>query len=1244
MTKRQQYLFPIVIALFCFAGAYHWFSSDDHLLQQYADELEEWVQEQEEEVINWHSVLEPKTGLSPEQVQSISNKLYGFYRFRDSLLIQWTGNKLALPNYHALDSLTVSIEGRPFLMQLPNALTLVHYSQQEVNQKRYRMYGIFPIKWDYPLESEYLPNNFVGCPDIPKTLELSATGEGIAIHSQNNQVIGYLNTTTPLPNRFRQSILLLLFSMAFVALAVLLNDLAQILVTQNRAWLGGILLLLSVGGLRWLSLKYQWTQSFSDLKLFEQTFSTEVMNSSLGDLMINSLILLWLMVFFHWTYRTTPVKKAPLPWKLLLSGLSYFSVIIGYLLLTHLFKSLVMSSGLIFDFDNVFRINFLSTVGIICALIALISFFLFSHRLMQTALNAGLSRRQRIFTMLLVVALCTPISNSFELIIPSLQIGGMAFIYLVLLDLFLVSQLSSLTWLALWLVALSAYSAHLLYRYNLHLDLQIRLNYAKALEEPRDALAEEDLRQLSHALIQDSSFLKIANSPYARSVEERILRETTNRYLTNHYYLFNVYDYDLFLTNADQNRSLIKGRSGREFINMLKSLRQEIQFGEQGLIFIHDPGQPNRYLLKLEIPVAGHPERSNLFVLLFRYKPPNTARVYTELLLPTEYKQLARLNYYDYLVARDGNIWLQNGQIEPYMLDWFGELPDDSWQELFDNNQSYLLYKKGNSQVILSRNSGGYFKPLSLFSYIFILLISTVILLALLNRYLKAMPSGEALPSLFRPSLRSRIQLYVILLILGSFLFIGFVTVTYFRNSSITYHENRLSRKVSSVLREIQYDMVGRSQVDSMLGYLPEIIGSIADIQNMDINIYRTDGHLLASSANFIFDRGIRPNIMSPRAMNALKAYPNRPYLQEESLGQLLYKAAFVSINNPQGDISAYLELPYYSSDRNLRNDLYTFMGTLLNVYVFLLLIAGVIAIAVANSITRPIAQIGEKLRGFRLGKNEPLEWKTQDEIGALIDEYNQMIIKLEESTEKLRQSEREGAWREMAKQVAHEIKNPLTPMKLSIQHLMRAYQSQPEAIEPILKRVSGTMIEQIEGLTRIASEFSNFAKMPKAENQLFQLNEVVKSVCDLFVENQAKHVKLACQLSDTPLPVYADKSQMMRVFNNLVKNAIQAIPTDREGLVTVHAFRTDNQVMVQVRDNGTGISEEMQAKVFYPNFTTKTSGMGLGLAMSKNIIQAAGGKIYFETTPDEGTTFVVELPIYQPDDEDQSPPTENNA
>lgn len=315
----------------------------------------------------------------------------------------------------------------------------------------------------------------------------------------------------------------------------------------------------------------------------------------------------------------------------------------------------------------------------------------------------------------------------------------------------------------------------------------------------------------------------------------------------------------------------------------------------------------------------------------------------------------------------------------------------------------------------------------------------------------------------------------------------------------------------------------------------------------------------------------------------------------------------------------------------NWQESIYSFVNQLIKIYVFLLLATGVLAIVVANSITRPIVQVGKKLKNLTLGKNESIHWRSPDEIGELISEYNQMIQKLEESTEKLKQSERESAWREMAKQVAHEIKNPLTPMKLSIQYLQHATKSNPEEAQAMMQRVAHTLIEQIDGLARIATEFSNFAKMPKPENEIFILNEVVQSVFDLFSKNPENGVELSAQLPKESFQVFTDKNHIIRVLNNLIKNAIQAIPEDRQGRIELSLYANGDRAILQMQDNGSGIPPEMQARVFQPNFTTKSSGTGLGLAMSKNIIEAAGGSIWLESEVDQGTSFFVALPLVQP-------------
>lgn len=318
----------------------------------------------------------------------------------------------------------------------------------------------------------------------------------------------------------------------------------------------------------------------------------------------------------------------------------------------------------------------------------------------------------------------------------------------------------------------------------------------------------------------------------------------------------------------------------------------------------------------------------------------------------------------------------------------------------------------------------------------------------------------------------------------------------------------------------------------------------------------------------------------------------------------------------------------FQKNDPNWNQNRLEFISVIINVYAFLLLMTGAIAIIIANSITQPIVKVGNKLGHLQLGHNERIDWEGQDEIGELIAEYNRMIEKLAENTAKLKQSERESAWREMAKQVAHEIKNPLTPIKLSIQYLLRMAKENPQEIQPTLERVSETIIEQIEGLTRIATEFSNFAKMPKPENITFILNDVVRSVFQLFAENPSAETQMKLNITETPISIFADRNQIIRVLNNLINNALQAIPSEQVGEIDISLFEKEQMAIIKVSDNGCGIAAPMREKVFEPNFTTKSSGTGLGLALSKNIIEAAGGKIWLESEVNKGTQFFVELPI----------------
>ena len=592
------------------------------------------------------------------------------------------------------------------------------------------------------------------------------------------------------------------------------------------------------------------------------------------------------------------------------------------------------------------------------------------------------------------------------------------------------------------------------------------------------------------------------------------------------------------------------------------------------------------------------------------------------------YKDIPHLSDYEYIVYYRDSVYLQSGTPD---LNWLyqAKLPDAKDGESSSSLQRKapwlnLLYKNAEGEVVLiSRPLGGLTQLLSLFSYFFILLLALSTFIYLWTRFIQRDTGLFQLSLWGKPSLSNRIQLAVIIIILSSFILMGVITLSYFKDVDQVRYEQELGEKLSALQEVWQEDLMPFQNTNSLELRLKRL----GTRYGLRVQLYDTSGKMLAASDPLPYKNGLLPSRLTAEAYALLRQNPLfRPFFSSKQ--QMDHSSMYGSLLQKDGQLAAYIGLWLESNNNSQAFNYYHFLSTLLNFYVFLLLVAAVPAIFVANSITRPLSRIGEKLQSTQLGENEPLEWKSEDEVGQLVTAYNAMIQTLAERTEKLKQKEREGAWREMAKQVAHEIKNPLTPMKLSIQYLIHAYQRNPEEVAPMLKRVSKTLIDQIDGLARIATEFSSFAKMPKPQNAHFELNESVQSVYHLFEQEQSEHIRYTLDMPPYPLPVFADKDQIMRVLNNLIKNGAQAIPEDRDGKIQISLYRKENKAVVKVSDNGTGIPDDLQEKVFQPNFTTKSSGMGLGLAICQNIMDVSGGKLYFETKEGMGTDFYMELPV----------------
>ncbi|HEY5327735.1 MAG TPA: ATP-binding protein, partial [Mucilaginibacter sp.] len=362
------------------------------------------------------------------------------------------------------------------------------------------------------------------------------------------------------------------------------------------------------------------------------------------------------------------------------------------------------------------------------------------------------------------------------------------------------------------------------------------------------------------------------------------------------------------------------------------------------------------------------------------------------------------------------------------------------------------------------------------------------------------------------------------------------------------------------------------------------------------------------------------------RAFINLNKLQKSEFVNNEIIGKLDYKAAYVPLRDSKYETIAYLQLPYFSNEADYKERIGSLLNIMINVYAVVFIAIGLFAVFIARQITSPLNFIQYSLSKTMYGeKNEPIIWNRNDEIGALVKEYNKMISALEVSAQKLAQSERESAWREMAKQVAHEIKNPLTPLKLGLQLLDKSWKDKDPKFDQKFEKFSESFVEQIESLSSIASEFSAFAKMPETRLEQLNIFEVLTQAVTIFKEMD--NIEILYRVPGDPFFINADRDQLLRCFNNLLKNAIEATPPNILGIIEINYLVTGKSILLTIKDNGEGIHESLREKIFEPNFTTKTSGTGLGLAFVKNSIENAGGKVWFETIVGGGTTFYFSLP-----------------
>lgn len=465
----------------------------------------------------------------------------------------------------------------------------------------------------------------------------------------------------------------------------------------------------------------------------------------------------------------------------------------------------------------------------------------------------------------------------------------------------------------------------------------------------------------------------------------------------------------------------------------------------------------------------------------------------------------------------------------------------------------------------------------------------------------------------------------IFLVLIASVLIAG-VTIYQYREQSKDYHQDRLERKEEQIKQSVSYTLQATTYpvITENLGLIfKDEIYRIADVQNVNFNIYDLEGQLIKSSRPK-FNNDSISKCLQAGILNNLKESANKRYVEDNLVAGNKYQSSYTYVTDLKFKPVGILNLPYYEDNSFNSMELREFLFRLGGVYLIMFVIAIFLAYFISKYITRSLETISDKLHQTDLTKrNEKIFVKNpSEEIGKLIDSYNEMIDELEQSAAKLARSEREQAWREMAKQVAHEIKNPLTPMRLTVQSFERKFKPSEPNAKVKIEEFSKTLIQQIDVLSSIASAFSSFAEMPAQQNDTLNVVKTVKLALDIFNENYIHFIS-----EEEEIIANLDRTQLIRVVTNLVKNAIQAVPEVDSPRILVSVTSDGAYVKIAVADNGIGISDEVKEKVFEPKFTTKSSGMGLGLGMVKNIVETYKGSITLTSQPGKGSVFTVRLP-----------------
>ena len=756
-------------------------------------------------------------------------------------------------------------------------------------------------------------------------------------------------------------------------------------------------------------------------------------------------------------------------------------------------------------------------------------------------------------------------------------------------------------------------TTYIYYKHNIKKENSEMAAMAEHLLVKRDTAFENAFQQFAHEIKDDTSFQEILFA------ESNVLADVVLGYSKE--FLFNetMKDYQASLTICSpedfidiQPEDTVANCDDFFLEKLAKNSQKRVG---DGLYFMdYNTLDPN-YLSKIKILSTDSLQQRTLY---FEFYKPIAPEGFG---FPQLLQEKNSEKPYDYSVAsyRDNILVYKYGKyIYPNFLK---DISTKDREFTYSNGYKHFSITNGeNGELIISTPRKGWSEITGPFAIFFLGLLIPYLFIYWLIRPKKQKPWKDR-------SFRQRLQTVIFITLGVAFFAIGPVSVVYMRS---LYNQKTRSAQFETT-RTLALEMQNNINFKELVGNTSretwsEIMQHYANTFFTDLNLYSLDGKLIATTRPEIYELTLQAPIMNAEGYQNMFRNKALYYTHKEQLGKGIYESAYLPITDAQGNTLAFLNTPYLSSETDLQKEIKSFMLTYVNIILVLLGVALIFVIGITKKLTQPLTLIQNKLGDIKIDqKNEPIEWKRNDEIGALVKQYNQLIVELEKSAAELKRTTAESAWRDVARQVAHEIKNSLTPMRLSVQMLQRNIEN-GKATPEQTQRTSNTLIEQIDALSDIASSFSRYAKLPENHPQPLDLAELVGNVVNLY-DNKENIVFGFIYDQTKDYTFNGDKTNLNSAVGNLVKNATQAIGTKNDGKIEVRLDATEKTFVIAVKDNGKGIKEEDKGRIFLPNFTTKTGGSGVGLSLTYNIVQAAGGTIDFESTEGEGAEFVITLP-----------------